>query len=304
MKRYLTYKEKNLACLFAILALGLLLLAAGCGAVDSEDGAAGNGGASNTQSNGTAASNGNAGAGHSSASTSPGEAVKLTVSAAASLTEALGKIEEQFEISHPNIEIQYNFGASGALQKQIEQGAPADLFFSASDKNMSALIKQGLVKPEQNDQLLANTLVLAAPKESSQTPESLDALKESSFGRIAIGIPESVPAGQYARQALEASGLWDTLISKLVQAKDVKSVLQMIETGNADAGFVYKTDVLGSDKAKILLDVDPAAYSPIVYPAGVLSSTDHPEEAAAFWDYLRSDKAIAVFTEYGFTAAP
>ncbi|MCM3749440.1 molybdate ABC transporter substrate-binding protein [Paenibacillus pasadenensis] len=304
MKRYPTYKEKNLAYLFAILALGLLLLAAGCGAVNSETEANDNGGASNTQSNGTATSNENAGAGAPSASSPPGEAVKLTVSAAASLTEALGKIEEQFEISHPNIEIQYNFGASGALQKQIEQGAPADLFFSASDKNMSALIKQGLVKPEQNDQLLINTLVLAAPKESTQAPKTLDALKESNFSRIAIGIPESVPAGQYARQALEASGLWDTLSSKLVQAKDVKSVLQMIETGNADAGFVYKTDVLGSDKAKILLDVDPAAYSPIVYPAGVLSSTDHPEEAAAFWDYLRSDKAIAVFTEYGFTAAP
>ncbi|WP_245850913.1 molybdate ABC transporter substrate-binding protein [Paenibacillus herberti] len=294
----------------AALLVMLLLLIAGCGATDSSSNNATAG--EPTASPADSASVGNTTTDGGNANTTvpttppdePTELVELTVSAAASLTEALGEIETKFEMANPSIEINYNFGASGTLQKQIEQGASADLFFSASSKNMDALIAKDLVSKDQSINLLANTLVLVAGKDHSGTLDKLDKLKKDSYSYIAVGIPESVPAGQYAKQALEAARLWTELEKKLVQAKDVKSVLQMVETGNAEAGFVYKTDAQSSDKSKIIMEIDPASYSPILYPAAVLSSTSHPVQATAFYDYLRSSEALDVFLSFGFTAAP
>ncbi|MFD2331270.1 molybdate ABC transporter substrate-binding protein [Cohnella sp. GCM10020058] len=238
----------------------------------------------------------------SSASPAPSaEAVELTVSAAASLTDALGELKALYETAHPEVTLSFNFGASGALQQQIEQGAPADLFLSASSKNMQALVDKGLVQEQHN--LLKNELVVVVPSDGGAAVAKLEDLSDAAVKKVAVGIPESVPAGGYAKDALTAAGLWDSLQAKLVQGKDVRQVLQFVETANADAGFVYKTDALSSDKVKIAFAVDPSQYKSIVYPVGVVKATKHAEAAGSFYAYLQTPEAIAVFVKYGFSAA-
>jgi len=229
------------------------------------------------------------------------EPVTLTISAAASLTDALGEIERTYEASHPYVELDFNFGASGALQQQIEQGAPADLFLSASSRNMQALLDGGLIDAKQETDWLTNTLVAVAPNDSPLS--KIEDLKSSEIKHIAIGIPDSVPAGKYAQEALTNAGLWDSLQGRLVQGKDVRQVLQYTETGNADVGFVYKTDALTSEQVKIAFDVDPDSYSPILYPIGIVQATRHEEAAQAFYDYLQTPEALQVLSGFGFSAA-
>nr|WP_276352912.1 molybdate ABC transporter substrate-binding protein [Cohnella sp. YIM B05605] len=229
-----------------------------------------------------------------------GENVELTVSAAASLTDALEEIGKAYESGHPSVKLDFNFGSSGALQQQIEQGAPADLFLSASPKNMNALVEKQLIDPERHAAMLAGELVVVVPAGGQVPISGLADLTKDGVRHVAIGIPGSVPAGSYAKEALENAKLWDSLQAKTVQGKDVRQVLQYVETENADAGFVYKTDALASSKVKIAFSVDPGTYSPIEYPAGIVKSTKHPEEAEDFYDYLRSDEAFGVFARYGF----
>ncbi|SFI49522.1 molybdate transport system substrate-binding protein [Paenibacillus sp. UNC496MF] len=250
---------------------------------------------------------GNAGSGSDGATngapTGPERArVELVVSAAASLTDALTELKPAFEAANDGIALTYNFGASGTLQKQIEQGAPADVFLSASDRNMDALLDQGLVDPAREGGLLGNELVVVVPAGTTGA-RTLGDLAGGGVKRLAIGIPESVPAGGYAKEALTNAGLWGKLQPKTVQGKDVRQVLQYVETGNADAGFVYKTDALTSKKAGIAFVVDPGLHAPIRYPGGVLKASKHPAEAAAFYDYLRTRAAADVFAKYGFSVA-
>ncbi|REE86525.1 molybdate transport system substrate-binding protein [Paenibacillus taihuensis] len=224
--------------------------------------------------------------------------VQLTISAAASLKDSLTAIKSSYEISHPNIDLRFNFGASGTLQKQLEQGAPADLFISAGSKQMDALVDEKLISKHAT--LLYNDLVMVVPTASGSTLTSIDQLSSSAVKAIAIGEPESVPAGQYAKDTLSALNLWDAVSSKLVYAKDVRQVLTYVETGNTEAGFVYKTDALTSMNAKITITVSPDLHKPIVYPAGIVAETKHSKEAADFYSYLQSSAADAVFTKYGF----
>lgn len=231
------------------------------------------------------------------------EPVTLTISAAASLTDALNDIQKTYEAAHPNVKLEFNFGASGALQQQIEQGAPADLFLSASTKNMKALLDGGLIEEKQEKNWLTNTLVVVVPKDAQAAVTKIDDLTGDSVKHVAIGIPDSVPAGKYAQEALTNAGLWDSLQDKMVQGKDVRQVLQYTETGNADAGFVYKTDALTSDQVKVAFDVEASSYSPINYPIGIVKSTEHQEAAQAFYEYLQTPEALDVLTGYGFSAA-
>lgn len=231
----------------------------------------------------------------------PAENVDLTISAAASLTDALKEIETQFKVIHPNVKLNFNFGASGALQKQIENGAPADLFLSAASKNMKSLVDAKLIAEDSQTNLLSNGLVLVTSKTSKTQLATVNDLLNADVKTIAIGIPESVPAGSYTKEALEQAKLWDSLQPKVVQAKDVRQVLQYVETGNADAGFVYKTDALTSDKVNIVLTVDPATYTPITYPIGVVTATKHLPESKQFYDYLQTAEAMAVFEKFGFS---
>ncbi|OKP94584.1 molybdate ABC transporter substrate-binding protein [Paenibacillus sp. P32E] len=232
------------------------------------------------------------------------EAAKKTeiiISAAASLQDSLDKIAVLYEKQHPDIDLVFNYGASGTLQKQIEQGAPADLFFSAGDKQMKALVDGGLVS--DNTELLKNQLVLVVPSDSKTSISTITQLTDKSFKKVAVGQPESVPAGQYAQQSLTAKNVWDTLQSKLVFAKDVRQVLSYVETGNADAGFVYKTDALTSNKVKIALTVGAHVHKPINYPVGLVKESKHQAEAKAFYSYVQTKSANDVFTSYGFKLA-
>ncbi|GIP60097.1 molybdate ABC transporter substrate-binding protein [Paenibacillus woosongensis] len=236
-------------------------------------------------------------------STASDEQVELTISAAASLTDAMKEIQASYEAQHPAVKLTFNFGGSGALQKQIEQGAPVDLFLSAAANNMNLLLDQNIIDAKQHMNLLTNKLVVVIPDDQSDEIQGLEDLKDTRIKMIAVGIPESVPAGSYAREALMSAGLWDILQPKMVQAKDVRQVLQYVETGNADAGFVYESDALTSAKVKIALPVDPAIYTPVEYPIGVIKSTKHGKEAAELYNYLQSKEALDVFVKYGFTPA-
>ncbi|NGZ74638.1 molybdate ABC transporter substrate-binding protein [Saccharibacillus alkalitolerans] len=269
--------------LFSLL-LALLLILSACGAKPAD-----------SASNRTGAGPGESEAGSAAA-------VTLTVSAAASLTDALADIQAAYEEAHPNVKLEFNFGASGALQQQIEQGAPADLFLSASSKNMQALVDGGFIEADQEKDWLSNTLVVVVPADSERAAAKIEDLSGEAATHVAIGIPDSVPAGKYAQEALTNAGVWDALGNKLVQGKDVRQVLQYVETGNAEAGFVYKTDALTSDRVKTAFEVEPGTYSPIRYPIGIVKATKHPEAAQAFYDYLQTREALDVLTKYGFSA--
>lgn len=231
----------------------------------------------------------------------PAETVELTISAAASMTDALTEIQKTYEANNQNIKLSFNFGASGALQQQIEQGAPADLFLSAAVKNMTALVDKQLIDANQQVNLLNNELVVVVPADGKTPIENVTDLTKTEVKTVAIGIPESVPAGNYAKEALTNAKLWDALQAKSVQAKDVRQVLQYVETGNADAGFVYKTDALTTDKVIVAFTVDSAAYKTIQYPIGIVKATKHSQEAEDFYTYLQSQEALDVFVKYGFT---
>ncbi|ASA26045.1 molybdate ABC transporter substrate-binding protein [Paenibacillus donghaensis] len=223
---------------------------------------------------------------------------EIVISAAASLQDSLDKIAVLYEKQHPGIDLIFNYGASGTLQKQIEQGAPADLFFSAGDKQMNALVEGGLIT--DHTKLLKNQLVLVVPADSAAKLTTIAQLADRTFKRVAVGQPESVPAGQYAQQALTAKKLWDPLQSKLVFAKDVRQVLSYVETGNVDAGFVYKTDALTSSKVKIALTVGPHVHKAINYPVGIVKGSKNGTAAKAFYSYVQSKAATDIFTSYGF----
>ncbi|WP_156926730.1 molybdate ABC transporter substrate-binding protein [Cohnella panacarvi] len=226
--------------------------------------------------------------------------VVLTISAAASLTDALTEVQQRYESSHDSIKLRFNFAASGTLQQQIEQGAPIDIFLSASETNMDKLVEKQLIATGKHANLLSNSLVVIVPKSNEGAITRLEDLRSPGVVKLAIGIPEIVPAGGYAVEALTGAGLWDALSTKTVQAKDVRQVLQYVETGNVEAGFVYKTDALASNRADIAFAVDPASYKPIVYPIGVVRATKHRKEADEVFDYLRSDEAMDIFRKYGF----
>ncbi|AOZ90848.1 molybdate ABC transporter substrate-binding protein [Paenibacillus crassostreae] len=230
------------------------------------------------------------------------ETVELTISAAASLTDALTEIMYTYEDNNPHVHLNINFGGSGALQQQIEQGAPVDIFMSAAVKNMNALVDEQLIDADQQINLLKNELVVVTPQDNGTTVDKMSDLTKDAVKIIAIGIPESVPAGNYAKAALTTVNLWDVLQDKTVQAKDVRQVLQYLETGNADAGFVYKTDALTSDKVKVAFTVDQATYPAVQYPIGIVKATRQLIEAEHFYTYLQSQEALDVFIKYGFSS--
>lgn len=285
-----------------LLSMVLLLGLAGCG--NSSDSAADSPSASTAPSDSPSVSPTAAPAESPTPTSAPaGDKVQLIVSAAASLTESLEEIKPIYETAHPNITLAFNFGASGTLQKQIEQGAKADLFLSAGAKQMKALVEGKFIDPATQMNLLLNELVVVVPADGGQPIASLEDLKGAAFKKLAVGTPESVPAGNYAKEALEKAGLWDALQSKIVFTKDVKQVLNYVETGNTEAGFVYKTDALASTKAKIAFTVDKSSHSPITYPIGIIQATEHRPQVEALYSYLTSKEAVDIFVKHGFLAA-
>jgi molybdate transport system substrate-binding protein len=230
--------------------------------------------------------------------TAPAKNVELTISAAASLQDALTDIKASFEKEHPNVKITYNFGASGALQQQISQGAPVDLFFSAAEDKFQKLVQDGLIEKKSGMDLLGNELVLVVPKDSNKEIKTFADLTKAD--KVALGTPESVPAGQYGKETLGKLNIWTTVEGKVVYAKDVRQVLSYVETGNVDAGMVYKTDALTSPKVRIAATAEENTHDPIIYPVGVLKNSSHSKEAVLFYDYLQNQKSMKIFEKYGF----
>ena len=229
--------------------------------------------------------------------TAPAE---LNVSAAVSMKDALEEIQQQYQKKNPNVKLVFNLGASGSLQKQIEQGAPADVFISAAPKQMDELQTKGLLQQQTRKNLLENKLVLIVPQNSQLTIKSFEELADPAIKRLAVGEPQVVPAGQYAQQVLKKLNLWDKLEERMVLAKDVRTVLTYVESGNADAGIVYKTDAAVSTKIKIIATAVAGSHQPIIYPAAILANAKQPKEAEAFLQYLLSPDAAKVFEKYGF----
>ncbi|KIY22665.1 MULTISPECIES: molybdate ABC transporter substrate-binding protein [Mesobacillus] len=227
---------------------------------------------------------------------------ELTVSAAASLQEALEEVKETYSTQYPDINIVYNFGGSGSLQQQISQGAPVDLFISAAQDQFDTLQAKKLIDQQHTVKLLKNELVLITQKNNKNLLSSTS-LTEDVISRIAIGTPETVPAGMYAKQAFVSLGLWEKVEPKLIRTKDVRQVLTYVETGNVEAGIVYKTDAMISDQVRIIPFEEEAQHDPILYPAGVISGSKHKEEASKFLEFLRGKEATKIFEKYGFQAA-
>ncbi|ARV62685.1 molybdate ABC transporter substrate-binding protein [Nostocales cyanobacterium HT-58-2] len=223
----------------------------------------------------------------------------LLVSAAASLKDGLEEIKTVYQQSKPNVNLSYNFGASGALQQQIEQGAPADIFISAGKKQMDALEQKGLLVSGTRTNLANNSLVLVVPSNSTGVT-SFNTLADAKVKKIAIGEPRSVPAGQYGEQVLQKLNLLQTVKPKLVYANNVRQVLASVESGNADAGLVYATDAKISDKVKVVVVADDKSHSPIVYPMAVLKSSKNVDAAKEFVQFLSSEPAKTVLKKYGF----
>lgn len=225
--------------------------------------------------------------------------VEVNISAAASLKESLGEIQTLYAKTSTDT-LQFNFGGSGALQKQIEEGAPCDLFISAAKSNMDALEKDGLILTDSRKDLLGNQLVLICSKEMVEKIQNSDALATENVKSIAIGTPDSVPAGKYAKQTLSNLGLWDKLQSKMILAKDVKQVLEYVETGNADCGFVYATDALLLKTGKVVTQDFSTSHDAIIYPAALIKDSSQPEAAKKFYDFLETEVAKDIFKKYGF----
>ncbi|HIK29773.1 MAG TPA: molybdate ABC transporter substrate-binding protein [Oscillatoriales cyanobacterium M4454_W2019_049] len=235
-------------------------------------------------------------------SSSPPLATELTISAAASLKESLEAIQPLYVRENPEITLTYNFGSSGSLQQQIEQGAPVDIFFSAAAKQMDALEKKDLLLAGTRQDLLKNEMVLIVAKDNANVTEFQD-LTNDAVGKIALGEPESVPAGKYAEEVLTSLNITDSVKAKAVYAKDVKQVLNYVATGNTEAGVVYKTDAQNSEAVKIVETAPENTHSPIVYPIAVLKSSKHPEAARSFVEFLEEETTQKVFSQYGFKEA-
>ena len=226
--------------------------------------------------------------------------VELNISAAVSLKDALTEIQANSQKKSPNVKLLYNLGASGSLQKQIEQGAPSDIFISAAPAQMNELETKNLVNKATRKNLVENKLVLIVPQDSKLGLAKFEDLTKPEVKQISVGEPSVVPAGQYAQQVLAKLGIWEQDKGKSVLAKDVRTVLTYVETGNVDAGIVYKTDTATSSKVKIAATAPEGSHQPIIYPVAVLSGSKNQKAAEEFLAYLTGPEGKTVFEKYGF----
>jgi molybdate transport system substrate-binding protein len=227
---------------------------------------------------------------------------EITVSAAASLKDALNDITLAFDKTNPQITVHLNLGASGTLLQQIEQGAPVDVFISAAPDQMDTLGKEQMLRANTRKDLVRNTIVLIVPAGTAQVAAFADLINPS-VKFLAIGEPQTVPAGKYAQQVLTHYGIYDTLKPKLVLGKDVRSVLTYVATGNADAGIVYSTDAKTTSQVRVAATAPENSHDPVIYPVAVLEDSKSPEAAKLFEDFLFSAEAQSIFPKYGFTTA-
>ena len=230
----------------------------------------------------------------------PAKAQELVVSAAASLTQAFRDIGRDFEAAHRGVNVVFNFAASDVLIAQIAKGAPADVFASADEVTMNRGEQGNLITPDTRRDFAANMLVVVVPR-SAAPVATLAALAEPRFRRVAVGSPQTVPAGRYAKEALERASLWATLEPRLVFTQNVRQALDYVAREEADAGFVYATDAaILPDRVKVALDV--ATSTPIRYPIAVVRDSRQPALAAAFVNFVGGPHGQQTLARYGFRA--
>ncbi len=240
--------------------------------------------------------------GYAAPRATPQPKVELTVSAAISLKDALDEIAQLYYAETPGTVIHFNLGGSGTLQHQIEQGAPVDVFISASEDQMNALESEGLLSPGTRKDLVKNAVVLIVPK-SKTGISSFQDLARPEVKEIAIGDPQTVPAGKYGQEVLTHFHLYEQVKPKFVLTKDVRQVLTYVITGNVDAGIVYATDAKTSAAVSVAATAPEDSHSPAIYPVAALKASKQSAEAKRFLDFLMGAKAQGVFEKYGFKPA-
>ena len=227
-------------------------------------------------------------------------AAEVTVSAAASLTNAFRDLSRRYEEHAPGSKVALNFGASGALLQQIAKGAPADVFASADQETMNMAEKQGLVKAAERRDFARNALVVVVPAGTATEPKRLEDLGRASVKRIAISTPASVPVGRYARHALEAARQWPLVEGKAIYTQNVRQSLDYVARGEVEAGFVYATDAaIMKDKVKIAFTVP--LDIPISYPIAPVAASTNADEARRFVSFVLSPQGQAVLAKHGFS---
>jgi len=224
--------------------------------------------------------------------------IELNVAAAASLQDVLQEIEGIYTAKHPEVKITFNFAACGTLSRQIAEGAPVDLFISADVRQMDILQEQGIIIPDSRQDLLGNDLVLIAGRNSAL--QGWAGLTDPTVRRISIGAPETVPAGRYAMETLTSLKLYEQVRPKLVFAGNVRQVLTYVQTGNADAGLVYKSDTHHARDIRVVMIVPANLHKPIVYSMAIIKSSKNQSAIKSWADFLTSPEARTVFSKYGF----
>ena len=237
------------------------------------------------------------------ASQESGEETEILVAAAASLEYAYEEeLIPMFEEQNPGVTVTGTYDSSGKLQTQIEEGLGADVFMSAATTQMDALNEEGMIASDTITNLLENKIVLIVPSSSELGLASFEDIAKAES--IALGDPASVPAGQYAQEALTNLGIWDSIQDKVSFGTNVTEVLNQVAAASADAGIVYATDAASmADQVTVIAEAPEGSLAePVIYPVAVVANSAHPDEANAFVDFLKTDEAMAVFESYGFSA--
>ena len=224
---------------------------------------------------------------------------ELLVSAAASLTNAFQDVGKQFEAANPGVKVIFNFAASGALMQQIDKGAPVDVFASADQKTMDQAKEKNLITPETRKDFVSNGLVLIVPTDSNFALKGVKDLVDPKIMRIALGNPETVPAGRYTQEILTNAGLWEQLKPKFIYAENVRQALDYVTRGEVDAGFVFATDATAAkDKARVAVTAE--GHKPIRYPVAVIADTKKKDLSQRFIDFLLGSQGQGILSRYGF----
>ena len=233
-----------------------------------------------------------------------GEETEILVAAAASLKNAYeDKLIPMFEEANPGVTVKGTYDSSGKLQTQIEEGLEADVFMSAAKKQMTALDEEGMIASDTITDLLENKIVLIVPTGNEKKLEKFEDIENADS--IALGDPASVPAGQYAQEALTNLGIWDKIQDKVSFGTNVTEVLNQVAAASADAGIVYATDAASmADQVEVVAEAPEGSLAKkVIYPVAVVKGTAHEKVAKEFVAFLQTDKAITVFEEYGFSSA-
>jgi len=228
-----------------------------------------------------------------------GDKTILTVLAGAGLKDALNELKDMYG-KKTGTEVRYNFAAAGILRKQIEEGVPADIFFTPGKKDMDELQRKSLIIPETRTDILENEIVLVTAKEKKNVIKSFADLADKAQS-ISIGLPETVPAGKYARETLMSLGLWNKVEKRILYAKDVRTVLVYVDSGNVDAGMVYRSDTAVMRSGVLAAVAPKGSHSPIRFSMAMLKSSKHQQETKKFIDFLKTPEASAIFSKYRFT---